>query len=196
MTLDNYDDQIENNLSMIPLIRQERKQKENQVVVYGRAFPNEIWEIIKEYNDWTDESRDKRKKEATFYQIFNSRSRRAGRIAPTVRIGDEVCDGKKFCGRVVKIQKASLDIERYSYVGFKRTVIDKITPSDSSLTITHIYKWKKDMVKKVRWIGTYQLGDNGGGYIETHFSKSENSSYSYCISNKGWVMGCSVIRVV
>lgn len=199
ITLDNYDDQIENNLGMIELITQERKQKENQVVVYGRAFPNEIWDKIKEYNDWTDERREQRKREAKSNLVcLQNRSIRAGRIAPTVRIGDEVCDGEKLCGRVVKIQKASIDIERYAYVGFRRTEIIDITPTGESRNLINIYKWKKDMVKKVRWIGTYQLGDNGGGFVDLYsytceISRSSNTNSKF-IWNDGWVMGCSFIR--
>lgn len=49
MTIDCECDMIENNLSMIPLFREEKIRKANEVVVYGKYLPTEIWGLIKDY---------------------------------------------------------------------------------------------------------------------------------------------------
>jgi len=183
MTIDCECDMIENNLSMIQLFKEEKIRKANEIVVYGKSLPTEVWDLIKKFNDWTDERREIRN---MMVQHPVNNGYRKGRTAPTVRIGDEIYDGGRICGRVVKIQKASVDIECYAYIGYKRTLI----VDDSNRVIDKTtYKWKKNVVEKMRWIGTYQLGDNGGGFVneKSYYQSRKFESKNY--SNERWVMG-------
>ena len=183
MTIDCECDMIENNLSMIQLINEEKIRKANEIVVYGRSLPNEVWNLIKEFNNWTDKERERRIRETDtdtnhdyihLSYSYDKKMSRAGRIAPPVNIGDEVCDGFSICGRVVKINKKSIDIERYAFITYQKEIVlgdgfgGKILIDSKTTT----YKWKRDIFIHKRGltgiyhrlIGSYQLGDNGGGF--------------------------------
>lgn len=165
---------------MILLINEEKIRKANEIVVYGKSLPNEVWDLIKEFNNWTDKERERRNQDAldNIYNSFShSKSYREGRIAPPVKIGDEVCDGNNICGRVVKINKKSIDIERYSMVLYQQTfILGEVTVEGEKIfqyleNYVCSYKWKRNITVKKRLIGSYQLGDNGGGFDKCHYKK-------------------------
>ena len=136
ITIDNYNDQFENTL-------------EKELECY---FPNEIWEIIKEFNDWTQDRREiqnklaKKNQKTGLYE--NVVGHRAGRIAPPIKIGDEITNGGRLCGRVVKINKASVDIDRYSFVDYRRVVVIDTKPNVVIINTISAYNGNETLQQK------------------------------------------------
>ncbi len=192
MTIDCYDDMIENNLSMVQLIKEEKIRKANEVVVYGKSLPTEVWGLIKEFAGYTDKVRNRRVKDATrdledefipryfeadekekkeafaYGRWKNYKSSRKDRIAPPVKIGDEVFCRGKVCGLVSKVNKASIDIKVYGWIYYKKE-IGKAYERDGRLYNSYRrYKWKKDIIRDtpIRWIGSYSVGEFNQGFKE------------------------------
>lgn len=193
MTIDCYDDTIENNLSMVQMIKEEKIRKANEVVVYGKSLPTEVWGLIKDFAGYTSKVRDRRMKEATSelkyeftinscFQVSEKtkkkvstwgrmedyKSIRKDREAPPVKIGDEVFCYGKVCGLVSKVNKASIDIKVYGWIYYKKEIGKEYESDGRMYNSYRRYKWKKDVSRDtpIRWIGSYSVGEFNQGFKE------------------------------